>query len=280
MENSRKRLEEEIEELELLVSMAQKDVKSAPQGELHVSNCKNTSQYYWRKDKKEIKGKYIRKSNEKFIRDLAQKDYAQRMQKVLMPIIMQKKQMLKKLIEIDAHQQLLDVEASLSLARQKYITPYVQTDDRYTELWECEKRKQKENAIKSRSRRTGKFMEAETEIYTEKGECVRSKSEKILADKLYMMQIPYIYELPLLIEGYGYIKPDFTVLNKRTRKEYYWEHFGMMSDTEYCEKAIKKIEGFAMNGIMPGKNLILTYETQDHPLNMKMVEKLVQEYLL
>lgn len=108
---------------------------------------------------------------------------------------------------------------------------------------------------------------------------MRSKSEKILADKLYMMGVPYVYEVPLYIKGYGYIKPDFTVLNKRTRREYYWEHLGMMDDKEYCEKAIKKIEGLERNDIFPGKKLILTYETKDHPLNIKIVEKLVKEYL-
>lgn len=78
------------------------------------------------------------------------------------------------------------------------------------------------------------------EILTEKGESVKSKSEKIIADKLNMMNVPYCYEGPLYMKGYGHVKPDFKVVNVATRKEYYWEHFGLMSDEEYAKKAIKK----------------------------------------
>ena len=55
-------------------------------------------------------------------------------------------------------------------------------------------------------------------IITEKGEAVRSKSEKIIADKLYMKEIPYVYEQPLYLKGYGYVVPDFKILNVRTKK--------------------------------------------------------------
>lgn len=53
-----------------------------------------------------------------------------------------------------------------------------------------------------------------------------------------------------------------------------------MDHADYCEKAIKKIETMAANGIFPGKNLIMTYETATHPLNMKTVNLLIQEYLM
>ena len=58
------------------------------------------------------------------------------------------------------------------------------------------------------------------EILTEKGESVKSKSEKIIADKLNMMNIPYCYEVPLYLKGYGYVKPDTRrVLLKCSNKE-------------------------------------------------------------
>ncbi len=123
------------------------------------------------------------------------------------------------------------------------------------------------------------MVEVGSEIVTEKGEVVRSKSEKILADKLNLMNIPYHYEQPLFLNGYGTIHPDFTVLNKSTRKEYYWEHFGLMDNPEYCEKAIKKIETMQKNGIYIGEKLIVTFETQSHPLNMKIVENTIKKYL-
>ena len=94
------------------------------------------------------------------------------------------------------------------------------------------------------------------------------------------MNIPYFYEVPLYLQGYGYVKPDFTILNKRTGKTYYWEHLGLMDVEDYCQTAIKKIECYEKNRIYPGKQLILTYETKDHPLNIRIAERLIKEYLM
>ena len=38
--------------------------------------------------------------------------------------------------------------------------------------------------------------------------------------------VPNHYEAPLYLKGRGIIHPDFTVLNIRTRQEYYWEPYG------------------------------------------------------
>ena len=79
------------------------------------------------------------------------------------------------------------------------------------------------------------------EIYSERGERVRSKSEKIIADKLYRNGIPYKYEKPLVLKGLGKIHPDFEILNKRTRKEYFLEHLGKMDDIGYVKKNMRRI---------------------------------------
>jgi len=71
-----------------------------------------------------------------------------------------------------------------------------------------------------------------------KKEKVRSKSEVIIADRLFINAIPYEYERGLIVkipktaecpETEMVWNPDFRVLNVRTGKEYIWEHFGRMS---------------------------------------------------
>ena len=124
------------------------------------------------------------------------------------------------------------------------------------------------------------FYEGTAEIVTEKGECVRSKSEKILADYFYRNNILYQYEKPLYLKGYGTIYPDFTFLSKKTRKEIYWEHEGMMDKPEYAKSAVKKIESYQRNGIHLGERLILTFETELTVLNSQIVEELVERYLV
>ena len=124
------------------------------------------------------------------------------------------------------------------------------------------------------------FYEGTAEIVTEKGERVRSKSEKILADYFYRNNILYQDERPLYLKGYGTVYPDFTFLSKKTRKEIYWEHEGMMDKPEYAKSAVKKIESYQRNGIHLGERLILTFETELTVLNSQIVEELVERYLV
>ena len=124
------------------------------------------------------------------------------------------------------------------------------------------------------------FYEGTAEIVTEKGERVRSKSEKILADYFYRNNILYQYERPLYLKGYGTVYPDFTFLSRKTGEEIYWEHEGMMDKPEYAKSAVKKIESYQRNGIHLGERLILTFETELTVLNSQIVEELVERYLV
>ena len=117
-------------------------------------------------------------------------------------------------------------------------------------------------------------------ILTEKGERVRSKSEKILADYFYRNKIAYKYESPLHLKGYGIVYPDFTFLSRKTKQEIYWEHDGRMDDPGYAQNAVRKILAYEENGIYPGESLILTFETEKNVLNTRIIERLVHRYLL
>lgn len=149
----------------------------------------------------------------------------------------------------------------------------------YAVTWQQEQNELKEQNMSKVSEKYI-LIGGDNAIITEKGEAVRSKSEKIIADKLYMKEIPYVYEQPLYLKGYGYVVLDFKILNVRTKKEYYLEHFGMMDDYEYAKNAIKKIECFQKNEIYPGEKLLITLEASDSPLNMIILEKMVNKYLL
>lgn len=101
--------------------------------------------------------------------------------------------------------------------------------------------------------------EMEAQFKTKRGEYVRSKSELIIADRLFDAGIPYHYEVACERKNWIISYPDFLVLNPRTKKEYYWEHFGMMGDPTYLEQALGKIEKYARYGITLGNNLIATF---------------------
>lgn len=108
---------------------------------------------------------------------------------------------------------------------------------------------------------------------------VRSKSEVIIDKLLYEYKIPFCYERPLVLGRVCYY-PDFTIMHPRTKKIYYWEHFGKMDDVEYIRKAFNKLHVYAENGIIETINLIATYETLENPLVFEDVEELIVKYFV
>ena len=151
--------------------------------------------------------------------------------------------------------------------RQKLIHPIWLPDNEYIQKWE-------QVAYDKKS-----FQEDAPEFYTNKGERVRSKTEILIANALEKHQIPYRYEAPLKLKGYGVVHPDFTCLNIRLRKQMYWEHMGMLDEESYRDYALDKILAYEKNGIFPGDGLILTHETQKNPVNSKIIEEMILHYL-
>lgn len=151
--------------------------------------------------------------------------------------------------------------------RQKLVEPIILPDNEFLKQWENYKYKGKG------------FDENTPELYTDKNERVRSKSEVIIADSLYKANIPYRYECPLEINNSFVIYPDFTILNIKTRENIYWEHLGMMDDVGYAENAIQKINTYMQQGIYLGKNLLLTFETRNNPINHRTIDIVIDKYL-
>lgn len=252
-----------LEEIEKLKKKVEKSLKKAPQGSLILSRSNGVIQYYHKTESAQKKGKYIEKKNSKLITALAQKDYDVAFYKE-----MEKQEgKLQKILKNLPNKDLAEIFLNLPNGRKQFVSPYVLPDEEYIKQW---------LAVEY----TGKIYKDEFLRYTtERGEKVRSKSEKIIADKLYKMGIPYRYEYPVYLKGYGTVYPDFMILKVSTREEAYIEHFGMMDQPEYFEKAFLKINEFARNGIVLGKNLYLTFETQSVPLNINFVEKILKELL-
>lgn len=111
------------------------------------------------------------------------------------------------------------------------------------------------------------------------GNILRSKSELIIDQLLFVYQIPYRYECKLVI-GDVTLYPDFTIIHPKTGKMFYWEHFGMMDNQKYSQKAFSKLEIYCENGIIPSINLITTFETTDFPLDAVKVENIIKQYFV
>ncbi len=113
---------------------------------------------------------------------------------------------------------------------------------------------------------------------------MRSKSEQILADRLYLSGIPYHYEVNRInydVYGDAYtVQPDFKILNKRTRQVFIWEHLGRLGDNDYCSDSLPKINDYIRDNLIPGKNLILSLESLNCPLDVQVVNTLIKNFLI
>ena len=262
METLKELLLKEQERLEQILEKAKVRLKDAPQGKLRLSSCRENVQYYHCTQGARKNGSYIPKEQMELIRRLAQKSYDEKIIRLADKRLSRVRKLVKDYDEIANVYQREHVE------RQKLIDPVEPTWEQQIEQWIAQKYQGKE------------FQEGTAVILTQKGERVRSKSEKILADYFYQNNIPYKYEMPLYLKGTGMVYPDFTFLSRRTRKEIYWEHDGRMDDPVYARSAVRKIQAYEENGIYPGENLILTFETEKTILDIRIVNGLVERYLL
>lgn len=264
MAGLREMLMQEQNRLENIVQKTREQLKDTPQGTLRLSSSKKWVQYYHCMPGEKKNGEYIPKTNEDLIRRLAQKAYDEKILKLAEKRLSQ----IKKITRDYAEEEVEKIFLREHIERKKLIQPVEPTWEQQLEKWVSKEYKKKE------------FQADTPVILTDRGERVRSKSEKILADYFYRNGIQYKYECPLYLKGFGTVHPDFTFLSKKIKQEIYWEHDGRMDDPSYAQNAVRKIQAYEENDIYPGERLILTFETGRTVLDTKMIEKLVSRYLL
>lgn len=253
IERELQRLKEDREKIETVL-------KNSPEGYLKWKKKKGTFQYYFN-------GKYLRKENRELAEKIAYRDYC----KALLQPINEEIYAMEMLMKIYANDRLADVYRNLKLGRKVLVCPlFTPIEDIIREF----------NEISYEGK---PFDEQDvTEYYTMKNERVRSKSEKIIADELYMQEIPYHYELPIQLENRGRIVtvyPDFTALNKRTGQKWIVEHLGMMDKEAYYESTMYKLDLYERNGWLQGRNLILLHESSAAPLSTMVLKQYIAEFL-
>ena len=247
-------LTKELQDIKELKKTVEKSLKKCPEGSLVVSKSNGVIQFFQKTSTAQTKGKYLNKQKGKLISALAQKDY----DKALLKELQKQEMEIEKALNLLPKENVIQVFEKQVSARKELINPHIVSDDTYRKEWETV------------SYVGNRYHDENLKFVTEKGELVRSKSEKIIADKLYAMGIPYRYEYPLQV-AWGVVYPDFTILQVRTRKEIYLEHFGMMDNPEYCENALRKLQELASVGVVMGKNLIATFESTTVPLDTKLL---------
>lgn len=246
-----------------LVDRLTLELDDAPAGSLRIANRKSYTQYYWRKDAKDTNGTYIHKENIDVAKALAQKEY----NKKLLKQALKEQRIVTEYSSLLKDAPLEKVYDDLHRLKRELVTPLYDDDETFIAKWKAD-----EYAPMG--------FNDNTEYYSNAGVRVRSKSELIIANLLEQYGVPYKYEKPIVLEGLGQVRPDFVCLNMHTRKEFIWEHFGMMDNAAYANKNITKLNIYQQNGYYAGKNMIVTYESSGAPLSSRNLKGIIEEWLV
>ena len=246
-------LQNRIANLDRLISAKTASVASAPDGKLKVFSIDGHTRYLI----KNKEGKWVR-INKSAADTLAQRKY----DIAILRSAAKEKTILSRALNSYPDPCVEDVYSQLPQLRKPMVHPIRLSDDEFTADWLATPFKQKtddtQNCI----------------FKTKHGDMVRSKSELIIANRLFELDIPYRYEAELRL-GNTIIHPDFTILDIRRRREVYLEHCGRMDDPAYSSKVVKRVNLYIKNNILPGDRLFLSLESLDVPLNMEILDKIL-----
>ena len=242
----------------------EKRLKESPEGALRIATKQWGYQFYQKIESYDSTGQYIDRNNKTLISQLAQKDYDKR----LLPVLIKQLKAIERFLKDYDPRAAIELYDQLKGPRKNLVNPVYPSDEEFVRQW-----------LSMPYKGLG-FKNDDPEYYTENNERVRSKSEIIIANTLRSHNIPYRYEYPVYEDGVVIAAPDFNCLNVRTRKEYYWEHLGMMDDEAYVNKNIRKIEKYTLAKGFDESRLILTFETSKQPLNTRIIEEKIRRYLI
>ena len=232
-------------------------IDTLPEGSIRVKHKAGTFHYLYYQGDKTIK--YLRKNDCETIKNLIQKKYLKLVQKA----VKQEVKALSKAIELYPKTKMERVYEELPSELKEHALPIIPDDDQFAAKWQAEPFKPKP------------FKKGAPKYYTLKGERVRSKSEVIIADRLFAKGIPYKYECPLWVEN-GFIHPDFTILRMSDRKVVYHEHCGKMTDPEYTKDIPERANKYARIGIFQGDRLFYTFESAECPLDIEALDAFIE----
>ena len=259
-ENIRTDLLMRYEYLSGIIAELEEQLKLFPEGRINIRRYKDKAYFYLIKSGQ--KDKFIVPQDNELIGQLIRKSYLER----VLRAAEREASELKKAYMGYPRERFEDVYCDLPEIRKKYAKPFAFDKDRYVKNWLAEPYVMKP------------FKRGDPVFITLKGERVRSKSEVIIADRLWSYGIPYKYESPLKI-GKKTIHPDFTILRVSDLKLLYHEHCGKMDDPEYVEnRVVNRVNDYSRAGIVLGDNLFLSFESSKTPLDVSALDNLINKH--
>jgi len=290
-------LEETVGYLEKIINAATSFLSPYGKEQLNFKMQKGNPEFFRRTEKG--KQEYICLSDDKTIKELSSRYYNKRLRSAALK---EKKQIERCISILKQNPEISDIDKVSERIPEAVKANAVLselTSEGYARIW------QEGNSI-VKKRRTHKKDDYH-KFETNRGDYVGSKSEVIIADRLFARGIPYHYEVAFTpeavidesrpvfdefgtiigFEALGFspraadtLHPDFYVLNKRTGKAYFWEHLGRMDNNEYCRKNFNRFMRILDAGFVIGEDLLVTHEDSQNPLKTEDIDRTIERYLI
>ncbi len=248
-----------INQNEVKISQLEKELLASPEGNLSCQKNGKYEKYYQVTENGRV---YIPKSNKELASLLAKKKYLlsalqdlQVEQEALRNYLKSKENYKPK------RESFLNNQIYRNLLQDAYL---LECSDEIKE-WKCE------------DYRKNSLYPEQLKFKCKSGNMVRSKTEMMIDQILFAKGIPFRYECELRMGEMIYY-PDFTICHPWTGEIFFWEHFGMMDNAQYAQKAFKKLQNYNENGLLINRQLIATFETTEMPMNLTKIESIVNEY--
>ena len=237
----------------------EKKLKALPTGWINTRHQNGKAYYYYANAKS--KERFLTKKDKELIKQLLQKRYLKEVLKAAKNELLALSKMLN-IYPADLPEEMFE---KLPEELRSGVEPIILGNEQDAREWMEEPY-------------VGKPFKDDAPVYmTIKGERVRSKSEVMLADRLFFRGVPYKYECPIMIDGIV-IHPDFSMKRMSDNKIIYHEHCGKMDDPEYYSDLVERINLYNQAGIMQGDRLTFSFETSDKPLDIRVIDRLIDEF--
>ena len=250
------RLEKEIRKID-------KKLRSFPAGKMFITRNGKYSKWYYRTED-DLSPVYIPKKERKLAERYAQKKYLLQMKK-----------------DLQQEKTALDFYIRHHKQRPWKSDTFLEDKPEYIELIEPYFKPKSQELIEwvNEPYEKNPYKEELAIQSLDNGQKVRSKSEVLISKVLEKYNIPYRTECMLQV-GNNIYYPDFTVRHPVTGEYYYIEHLGLIEKYSYLKKNLDKLHDYITHGIVPMRNLILTFETLEYPLTLELIDWLVRSIIL
>lgn len=252
-----------------LIGTLEEELKDLPVGRLISRRIRNSIRYYYCQGKangeKKLAEKYISQDCRELVQKLMRRQFVEKSLHILRNNIKAEECFIRKYLPYEPEDIVEGISKTHKGAPYEFLPGYSNNPGK--PKWV------QEPYIKNESYPDGLIHN------TVSGLKVRSKSESIIVGLLEAYKIPFRYEAQLSL-GSQTFYPDFTILRPKDGQILYWEHFGKADDRKYSISMYQKIETYINNGIIPGIDLIVTFETERAVVDQKNLTKVIKAYII